>query len=209
VISCRQLTRKFGDFTAVDSISLEVAKGAICAVLGPNGAGKSTTVSMLTGLLAITSGDAMVCGLNVSHDSVGVKRKIGVLPEDLGLFEDLTIEEHLELTGDIYGLGTAVTRERIEPLLAALGLTPETAADPVPGHVQRVAEHARAAEELLAGLRSMPEPSAGADEMSPGEAWAVAAGRQRDSVLQPPEPLVPTAPQITQPHAEAEPEAGA
>jgi ABC-2 type transport system ATP-binding protein len=123
VISCRQLTRKFGDFTAVDSISLEVAKGAICAVLGPNGAGKSTTVSMLTGLLAITSGDAMVCGLNVSHDPVGVKRKIGVLPEDLGLFEDLTIEEHLELTGDIYGLGTAVTRERIERLLAALGLT--------------------------------------------------------------------------------------
>ena len=94
-------------------------------------------------------------------------------------------------------------------MLAALGLTPETAADPVPEHVQRVAEHARATEEFLAALRSMPEPSADADEMSPGEAWAAAAGRQRDSVLQPPEPLVPAAPQITQPHAEAETEAGA
>lgn len=100
-------------------------------------------------------------------------------------------------------------RQEDARMLAALGLTPETAADPVPGHVRRVAEHARATEEFLAGLRSMPEPSANADEMSPGEAWAVAAGRQRDSVLQPPEPLVPAAPQVTQPHAEAEPEAGA
>jgi hypothetical protein len=75
--------------------------------------------------------------------------------------------------------------------------------------VQKVAERARATEEFLAELGSMPVPSADADEMSRGEAWAVAAGRRRDSVLQPPEPLVPAAPQITQPHAEAEPEAGA
>lgn len=123
MISCRQLTRKFGDFTAVDSISLEVAKGAICAVLGPNGAGKSTTVSMLTGLLAPTSGDAIVCDLNVALDPVAVKRKIGVLPEDLALFDDLTVEEHLELTGEIYGLDAAIARERRERLLAVLGLT--------------------------------------------------------------------------------------
>src|ERR1019366_6022380 len=100
-------------------------------------------------------------------------------------------------------------RQEDARMLTALGLTPETAADPVPRHVQQVAEHARATEEFLAELRSIPEPSANADEMSPGEAWAVAAGRQRDSVLQPSEPLVPAAPQITQPHAEAEPEAGA
>jgi ABC-2 type transport system ATP-binding protein len=122
LISCHQLTRKFGDFTAVDSISLEVAKGTICAVLGPNGAGKSTTVSMLTGLLAPTSGQATVCGVDVVLDPVAAKRKIGMLPEDLGLFDDLTIEEHLELTGDIYGLGSAVTHERIERLLVVLGL---------------------------------------------------------------------------------------
>jgi ABC-2 type transport system ATP-binding protein len=122
LISCHQLTRKFGDFTAVDSISLEVAKGTICAVLGPNGAGKSTTVSMLTGLLAPTSGRATVCGVDVVRDPVAAKRKIGMLPEDLGLFADLTIEEHLELTGDIYGLGRSVTQERIERLLVVLGL---------------------------------------------------------------------------------------
>ncbi len=94
-------------------------------------------------------------------------------------------------------------------MLADLGLTPETAADPVPEHVQRVAENATATEELLAALRSMPEPAADPDEVSPGEAWAVAAGRQRDSVLQPPEALVPPAPQVTQPQADAEMEAGA
>jgi len=123
MISCRQLTRKFGDFTAVDGISLDVAPGTICAVLGPNGAGKSTTVGMLTGLLAPTSGEAIVCGVNVAHDPVAVKRKIGVLPEDLGLFDDLTVDEHLELTGDLYGLDAATTRSRIDRLLAALGLT--------------------------------------------------------------------------------------
>jgi ABC-2 type transport system ATP-binding protein len=122
MISCRHLTRKFGDFTAVDGISLDVDPGSICAVLGPNGAGKSTTVGMLTGLLAPTSGEAIVCGTNVARDPVAVKRKIGVLPEDLGLFDDLTVEEHLELTGDIYGLDSATTRDRIERLLATLGL---------------------------------------------------------------------------------------
>jgi ABC-2 type transport system ATP-binding protein len=123
MISCRQLTRRFGDFTAVDSISLEVAKGTVCAVLGPNGAGKSTTVSMLTGLLAPTSGQAIVCGTDVSLDPVAVKRKIGVLPENLALFDDLTVEEHLQLTGDIYQLSAATTRERMERLLVVLGLT--------------------------------------------------------------------------------------
>ncbi len=122
MISCRQLTRQFGDFTAVDAISFEVPKGSICAVLGPNGAGKSTTVNMLTGLLTPTSGEAEVCGVNVALDPVGVKRKIGVLPEDLGLFDDLSIEEHLQLTGDIYGLDAATTRERIARLLLVLGL---------------------------------------------------------------------------------------
>ena len=122
MISCRQLTRRFGGFTAVDAISLEVPTGSICAVLGPNGAGKSTTVGMLTGLLAPTSGEAIVCGTNVGLDPVAAKRKIGVLPEDLGLFDDLTVEEHLQLTGDIYGLGAATARERIERLLAVLGL---------------------------------------------------------------------------------------
>jgi ABC-2 type transport system ATP-binding protein len=122
MITARELTRRFGDFTAVDRLTFEVAEGAICAFLGPNGAGKSTTVKMLTGLLAPTSGSVTVCGLDVAARPLEVKRRIGVLPEDLGLFDDLTVEEHLLLTGDVYGLKKAETKARAAQLLRALSL---------------------------------------------------------------------------------------
>ena len=122
MISCRDLTRRFGDFTAVDCLNLDVAPGAICAFLGPNGAGKSTTVKMLTGLLKPTSGSVTVAGLDVASHSLDIKRIIGVLPEDLGLFDDLTVEEHLLLTGDVYGVGRRETVSRTAQLLRALSL---------------------------------------------------------------------------------------
>jgi ABC-2 type transport system ATP-binding protein len=122
VISCRQLTKRFGAVTAVNSLSLEVAKGTICAFLGPNGAGKSTTVKMLSGLLAPTSGQASVCGFDVATHPLEVKRRIGVLPESLGLFDDLTIGEHLLLTARIFGLDKQESHARIEQLLRVLGL---------------------------------------------------------------------------------------
>ena len=122
MISCRKLTRRFGNLTAVDDLTFEVAAGSICAFLGPNGAGKSTTLKMVTGLLPPSSGDIQVCGLDVRSRSSQLKRRIGVLPEDLGLFEDLTVEEHLSLIGDVYGLGKQVTRERGNQLLRALSL---------------------------------------------------------------------------------------
>jgi len=124
LISCRGLTKRFGEFAAVDGISLEVAPGTICACLGANGAGKSTTVRMLTGLLKPTSGEATVCELDVSRDSLELRRQIGVLPEDLGLFEDLSVEEHLRLTADIYGVSHSHSGKRIEQLIAALRLEP-------------------------------------------------------------------------------------
>ena len=123
MISCRGLTKQFGAVTAVDSLSLEVARGKICAFLGPNGAGKSTTVKMLSGLLVPSSGQATVCGFDVATHSLEIKRRIGVLPESLGLFDDLTIAEHLLLTARIYGLDTPQSQARIEQLLRVLGLT--------------------------------------------------------------------------------------
>ena len=80
MISCRKLTRRFGDFTAVDNLTFEVAAGSICAFLGPNGAGKSTTLKMLTGLLPPSGGEVRVCGLDVRSRSIELKRRIGVLP---------------------------------------------------------------------------------------------------------------------------------
>ena len=122
MISCRNLTRRFGDFTAVNGLNLEVEGGTICAFLGPNGAGKSTTVKMLTGLLAPSSGEVKVCGLDAPANALELKRRIGVLPEDLGLFDDLTVEEHLLLTGDIYGVPREESRARTAQLLHALSL---------------------------------------------------------------------------------------
>src|SRR5215472_16531000 len=122
MITCRNLTRRFGEFTAVNSLSFQVEAGAICAFLGPNGAGKSTTVKMLTGLLAPTSGEVSVCGLDPRANPVDLKRRIGVLPEDLGLFDDLTVEEHLELTAGVYGIPKAEARDRIALLLRTLSL---------------------------------------------------------------------------------------
>jgi ABC-2 type transport system ATP-binding protein len=120
MIWCRKLSRRFGDFTAVDNMAFEVDTGAICAFLGPNGAGKSTTVKMLSGSLPPSSGEVEVCGFDVRSQPIELKRRIGVLPEDLGLFDDLTVEEHLALTGSVYGLNKHTTRS--DQLLRALSL---------------------------------------------------------------------------------------
>lgn len=122
MILARDLTRRFGDFVAVDRLNLDIPQGSICAMLGPNGAGKSTTVKMLTGLLAPTSGSATVAGLDVVRDALAVKKRIGVLPENLGLFDDLTVEEHLDLTGAVYKLTGSETKERSAQLLRVLHL---------------------------------------------------------------------------------------
>lgn len=122
VISCRNLTKDYGDSRVVDSIQFDLPPGSICAFLGPNGAGKSTTLKMLTGLLQPTLGEATVAGLNVSTQQTELKQVIGVLPEHLGLFDYLTVEEHLHMAGPIYGLSKTETHTRTAQLLSALAL---------------------------------------------------------------------------------------
>ena len=113
--------KRFGGFVALDDIHLDIPSG-ICALLGPNGAGKSTLLKTLTGLLAPDQGEIRIADLDVRSDVVKVKQAIGVLPEDLGLFDSLSIKEHLELSGPVYGLSLRETRERMEPLLRMLGI---------------------------------------------------------------------------------------
>ena len=105
---------RYGNFCALDSLDLDVQPGEICALLGPNGAGKSTTIKLLAGLQKPTSGSIAILGLPPQE----AKRRVGVVPETLGLFEDLTVREHLLLTADIYRLPKA----RIGQLLRMLGL---------------------------------------------------------------------------------------
>ena len=107
-----ELVRQFGDFTAVDHINLKVRRGSFFGFLGPNGAGKSTTIKMLTGLLAPTSGKMLVLGRDLEVEPLEVKRRIGVVPEDLNLFERLTGAEMLAFTGRMYGLQRAQIAER-------------------------------------------------------------------------------------------------
>lgn len=120
-----ELVRRFGDFTAVDRVNLRVAAGSFFGFLGPNGAGKSTTIKMLTGLLAPTSGRVRVLGLDIASVPNEVKRRIGVVPEDLNLFERLTGAEMLSFTGRMYGLGREDIATRSRELLELMELDDE------------------------------------------------------------------------------------
>src|SRR5215210_7598255 len=120
-----QLVKQFGDFVAVDHINLRVNRGSFFGFLGPNGAGKSTTIKMLTGLLAPTSGTLRVLDLDVSSQPMDVKRRIGVVPEDLNLFERLTGAEMLSFTGRMYGLPREDIAQRSKELLELMELQNE------------------------------------------------------------------------------------
>ena len=120
-----ELTRRFGQFAAVDGLDLSVARGQFFGFLGPNGAGKSTTIKMLTGLLAPTAGRIRVLGLDLAERPLDVKRRIGVVPEDLNLFERLTGAEMLTFTGRMYGLARADILERSRELLELMELDAE------------------------------------------------------------------------------------
>jgi len=116
------LARTFRRQTAVDHVSFRVARGRFFGFLGPNGAGKSTTIRMLTGLLRPSAGDALVEGLRLSQDLLAIKRRIGVLTEELPLYERLTGEEHLLFAARLHGLDRAEARRRAQELLEFLSL---------------------------------------------------------------------------------------
>lgn len=116
------LVRRFGGFTAVDHIDLQVRRGSFFGFLGPNGAGKSTTIKMLTGLLAPTTGKIRVLDHDIDAEPLEVKRRIGVVPEDLNLFERLTGAEMLAFTGRMYGLQKTEIAERGRELLTLMDL---------------------------------------------------------------------------------------
>jgi ABC-2 type transport system ATP-binding protein len=121
------LTKTFRGQPAVDRLDLRVARGRFFGFLGPNGAGKSTTIKMLTGLLRPTAGDAVIEGHRLSRDLLGVKRVIGVLPEELPLYERLTGQEHLQFAGRMHELSRAETARRSGELLEFLSLAPDAA----------------------------------------------------------------------------------
>ena len=111
-VHIEKLVKRFGDFVAVDDVSIDVAQGEIFGFLGPNGAGKSTTIRILCGLLAPTSGKATVGGFDVATQPEEIKKRIGYMSQKFSLYDDLKVEENIEFFGGVYGVPRALRAER-------------------------------------------------------------------------------------------------
>ncbi|MCI1265894.1 MAG: ABC transporter ATP-binding protein [Saprospiraceae bacterium] len=122
VIEVQHLTKKFGEFTAVDHISFDVFKGEIFGFLGANGAGKTTAMRILCGLLESSSGSAKVAGYDLKHQSELVKQHIGYMSQKFSLYEDLTVQENIMFFGGLYGIPRMELKEKSSYLVAQLGL---------------------------------------------------------------------------------------
>jgi len=122
ILEVHDLVKKYGDLIAVKGISFDVQEGEIFSLLGPNGAGKTTTISILSTLFAPTSGDASVCGHSVTQEPMAVKRAIGVVPQEIALYEDLTALENLNFWGQMYGLSGKALADRVDEVLEQIDL---------------------------------------------------------------------------------------
>jgi ABC-2 type transport system ATP-binding protein len=118
-----ELSKNFGDLQAVKEVSFVVEKGEVFSLLGPNGAGKSTTISMLSCLQTPSSGDAKIMGHSIINDQQGVKASIGVVPQDIALYEDLSARENLVFWGRMYGLSGNLLKQRVNEVLLLIGLS--------------------------------------------------------------------------------------
>ncbi|MDK2463769.1 MAG: ABC transporter ATP-binding protein [Candidatus Korarchaeota archaeon] len=165
-----RLTKRFGDFAAVDGVTFQVEEGEIFGFLGPNGAGKTTTLRMIYGVLTPTAGDVLIKGKSVREDPEGAKAHLGVMPEDAGIYPRLTTEENLVYFGKLRGIPEGELRERTPQLLDRLGLTEKryVLADKLSKGMKRKLAFARA---ILhePDILLLDEPTSGVDVMSARE----------------------------------------
>ena len=171
-IRVRELTKRFGDFTAVDTVSFEVAEGEIFGFLGPNGAGKTTTIKMLIGLLSPTSGSAEVAGLDVATHGTELRQRIGYMSQRFSLYVDLTVDENIELFSGLYGVTGDRYDERRAWVLRMAGLEDRagrlTAELPL-GWKQRLALGCAVLHEPAILL--LDEPTSGVDPLARRRFW--------------------------------------
>lgn len=182
-VSCRALTKTFGDFTATDNVTFAVKKGEIFGLLGPNGAGKSTTFKMLCGLLRPASGEARVVGLDLRTATRDAKRQLGYMAQKFSLYDLLSVEQNLEFSAGVYGLEGSQKRERIAEMIETFQLKKYLASSPheLPlGFKQRLA--------LACALMHRPpvlfldEPTSGVDPITRREFWTHINGLVRKGV---------------------------
>src|SRR5579863_4186255 len=183
-IQARELTKRFGEFTAVDHVTFEVRRGELFGLLGPNGAGKTTLSRMLTTLIVPTSGQGFVAGFDVARDPGRVREAIGVIPQALTSDLDLTGWENVDIYGGFYNLSRRVRRERAQHLLHMVGLT-ERAND----LVQTYSGGMRRRLEIARGLIHSPEvlfldePTIGLDPQSRRAVWDLLEALRMESEI--------------------------
>ena len=167
MIQCDSLTKKFGEFTAVDQVTFEVGNGEVFGLLGPNGAGKTTIMRLLSTLLKPTSGTARVAGYDLLREPQKVRASVGVLPEDTGLYDRLTPREHLLYYGRLHRMPDGVLRKRSDELLDIMELKDRANT--------KVGDFSKGMKQKVALLRAfihdppvllLDEPTAGLDVMS-------------------------------------------
>jgi ABC-2 type transport system ATP-binding protein len=171
-VRVRELTRKFGDFTAVDRVTFDVEQGQIFGFLGPNGAGKTTTIRMLIGLLPPTAGEGWVAGLDIRTEGEAIRREIGYMSQKFSLYTDLTVDENIELFGGLYGVTGARFEARRKWVLDMAGLTEKgtrvTAGLPL-GWKQRLALGCAVLHEP--SILFLDEPTSGVDPVARRQFW--------------------------------------
>ena len=123
ILEVKGLVKKYGDFTAVKGISFDIQEGEIFSLLGPNGAGKTTTISMLSTLYVPTGGEAIIGGHSITREPMAVRNIIGVVPQEIALYDDLTARENLTFWGQMYGLSGKSLNTRVDEVLEQIGLT--------------------------------------------------------------------------------------
>lgn len=174
VITANELTKKFGDFTAVDQISFEVEKGEIFGFLGANGAGKTTAMRMLCGLSLPTSGMASVAGFDIYKQTEMIKKRIGYMSQKFSLYEDLTVSENIRFYGGIYGLRSEKIREKTALLIKQLNLEGEekTMVKSLPlGWKQKLAFSIAIVHDPA--IVFLDEPTGGVDPVARREFWSM------------------------------------
>lgn len=166
-IEVKNLKKSFGDLQAVQDAKFNADSGEVLSLLGPNGAGKSTTISMLSGLLAPTSGDASIMGHSVTKEPEAAKASLGVVPQDIALYPDLSARENLVFWGKMYGLRGAALKLRVDEVLEIIGL-----ADRQKDHVGKFSGGMKRRVNIGAALLHKPaviimdEPTVGIDPQS-------------------------------------------
>lgn len=174
VIECNELTKHFGDFTAVNKLTLNVEEGEIFGFLGPNGSGKTTVIKMLCGLLPSSFGKASVLGFDSVHEGERIRQNIGYMSQKFSLYEDLSVSENLFFYGSIYGLETEYLKERITFLIDKLSLSAYTtrlAGNLSGGWKQRLAF--ACAMIHAPKVLFLDEPTAGIDPVARRELWDI------------------------------------